>query len=136
MVFLDTSIWVYGLLVQDKGKHARAQKIIADALQGDGYAISTQVLAEYASVMLRKAGKSARETMACLECMELVGKIVPVDVALAKRAVEVQSLYGLQFYDAQIVAAAECAGCAELWSEDLGDGQSYCGVRCMNPLRG
>ena len=135
MVFLDTNIWVYGLLGQDDRKHAVAQKIIIAALEGDGYAVSTQVFAEYANVMLRKAGKSPSETMACLECMELIGNVVPVDLPLVKRAIEIKSLYGLAFYDAQIVAAAERAGCSELWSEDLGNGQVYSSVRCVNPFR-
>ena len=60
--------------------------------------------------------------------------VIPVTTAIARRAAEIKGLYGLQFYDAQIVAAAESAGCEELWSEDMGDGQEYCGVRCINPF--
>ena len=63
-----------------------------------------------------------------------INKIVPVTIPLLRRAVEIKALYGLQFYDAQIIAAAETAECSEIWSEDLGDGQHYCGILCMNPF--
>ena len=28
----------------------------------------------------------------------------------------------------------EKAGCDEVWSEDMGDGQTYSGVKCVNPF--
>jgi len=33
-----------------------------------------------------------------------------------------------------IVAAAERAGCQQIWSEDLNTGQKYFGVTVMNPF--
>lgn len=34
-----------------------------------------------------------------------------------------------------MVAAAERAGMSEILTEDLGDGQLYCGVRAVNPFK-
>ena len=39
------------------------------------------------------------------------------------------------FYDALIVAAAEASGCDEILTEDLNDGQVYCGVKAVNPFK-
>ena len=44
--------------------------------------------------------------------------------------------YGIQFYDAQIIAAAERLGCASILTEDLNDGQMYCGIIAVNPFSG
>jgi predicted nucleic acid-binding protein len=53
---------------------------------------------------------------------------------MVRRAVEVRATYGLHFYDGMMVAAAERAGCARIWSEDLNSGQVYFGVRVENPF--
>jgi predicted nucleic acid-binding protein len=43
--------------------------------------------------------------------------------------------YGIQFYDALIVAAAEAAGCETLYSKDRGDGPIYGGILIVNPFK-
>ena len=52
-----------------------------------------------------------------------------------RRALEIKSQYGIQFYDALMVAAAEASGCGEILTEDLNDGQIYCGVKAVNPFK-
>ena len=76
----------------------------------------------------------ARMVNQCIEYLRQIENLIPVTIQLVTRAIEIKALYGLQFYDSQIVAAAEQAGCTEIWSEDLGDGQIYCGIRCVNPF--
>ncbi len=58
-----------------------------------------------------------------------------VDDQLVSRAVEIQGIYGIQFYDAQIVAAAERLGCDRILTEDLNDGQEYCSIIALNPFK-
>jgi predicted nucleic acid-binding protein len=50
-------------------------------------------------------------------------------------AIEIETRYGIAFWDALIVQAATSAGAEVLYSEDLGDGQSYGTVRVVNPFR-
>ena len=50
-------------------------------------------------------------------------------------AIDTKERYGIQFYDALIVAAAEANGCDEILTEDLNDGQTYCGIRAVNPFK-
>ena len=50
-------------------------------------------------------------------------------------ALEIKGQYGIQFYDALMVAAAEASGCDEILTEDLNDGQIYCGVKAVNPFK-
>ena len=61
-------------------------------------------------------------------------RIVTPDASLVRRAIEAHSKYGIHFYDGMIVAAAERAGCARIWSEDLNAGQKYFGVVVENPF--
>ena len=51
-----------------------------------------------------------------------------------RRAVEIQALYGMQFFDAQMIAAAEASGCSKIISEDFNPGQTYCGIVAENPF--
>ena len=43
--------------------------------------------------------------------------------------------YGLQYYDSLLLATAEANGCEEFCSEDLNDGQAYCGIKAVNPFK-
>jgi predicted nucleic acid-binding protein len=92
------------------------------------------VLAEFSSVALRKLGIS---TPLLLSLLSEMGKIshAAIDNALVSRAVEIQGIYGIQYYDAQIVAAAERIGCDSILTENLNDGQMYCGIMAVNPFK-
>ena len=52
------------------------------------------------------------------------------------RALEIEARYKVSFWDALILQAAESAGATVLYSEDLSAGQSYGGVRVVNPFVG
>jgi predicted nucleic acid-binding protein len=50
------------------------------------------------------------------------------------RATELAELAQVSFWDALILASAEQAGAAQLYSEDLKSGQTIAGVKIVNPL--
>ena len=134
MVFLDTNILNYALLSQDNQKRKHALEILALAFSGDDFVISTQVLSECANVLFKKGGMDAKTVSQCIEYLRQIENVIPVTIQIVTRAIEIKALYGLQYYDSQIIAAAEKAGCTEIWSEDLGDGQIYCGIHRINPF--
>ena len=72
-----------------------------------------------------------------LDVLEIFEKIktVPVLPEWTRRALEIRERYTLQFYDSLLLAAAEANGCDEILTEDLNDGQAYCGVRAVNPFK-
>ena len=72
-----------------------------------------------------------RETLSGFDALDCLGE----SRDLLDRAIEIKDEYGIQFYDALIVAAAEAAGCETLYSEDMGDGQKYGGILIMNPFK-
>src|ERR1035438_9268421 len=132
--FLDTNVVVYAY----DGGNPRKQQLARQLLKG-GVAgrvvISAQVLAEFAATMLHKASPpaTAGAVIEGLDALSSIRLIIP-DAELVRRAVEARVSYGLHFYDGMIVAAAERAGCARLWSEDFNEGQEYFGVTVANPF--
>lgn len=134
MTFIDSNVFVYALDKNASAKQKKARRIVENAFAAHApYRISSQVLAEFSSVAIRKLGMAAPLLLSLISEM---GKIshVAVDNALVSRAVEIQGIYGIQYYDAQIVAAAERSGCDSILTEDLNDGQMYCGIMAVNPF--
>ena len=134
MTFIDSNVFVYALDGSANAKQSRARSIEADAFAvRSAYGISSQVLAEFASVSIRKLKIATPLLLGLLSEMRRISRTA-VDDQLVLRAVEIQGIYGIQFYDAQIVAAAERLGCDRILTEDLNDGQEYCSIIAVNPF--
>lgn len=134
MTFLDTNVLVYAVDARDAHKNRLAAEIVDAAIAGDDFRISAQVLFEFANICQKKLAFPASDVLKLLGSLELI-ETVPQTADVVKRAVEIKALYGISLQDAMIVAAAEKAGCAELLTEDLGDGQIYGGTRVRNPFK-
>ena len=132
--FIDTNVLVYAYDRSDQRKQGVARELIRKGLAGD-VLLSTQVLAEFAATLLHKLSPAARpaEVQVALDALGPIRVIAP-DGEMVRRAVEAKAQYGLHFYDGMIVAAAERAGCARIWSEDLNASQKYFGVAVENPF--
>ena len=134
MRFFDTNILVYAV----DGKDARKQKIALALLSHskdvnhDG-AISVQVLSEFANILLGKFSLSPERTETFVSLFyPLLRTEVTAD--MVRSAMFIKREYGIQFYDALIVAAAEKLGCHEIVSEDFNPGQIYRGMVAINPF--
>ena len=134
MKFLDSNILIYAADETQPEKYERACNIVEDAISGRGYVISSQVLNEFASVMYRKLKKSDNEVRELISIARTI-KTVPLLPEWTQLAIDTKERYGIQFYNALIVAAAEANGCDEILTEDLNDGQTYCGIRAVNPFK-
>ena len=133
MIFLDTNVLAYACLNQDEEKHQRAARIVADAFKEPLFTLSTQVLFELSAVLFRKSGQSAGEIRNLVRLFSTL-PIVNQTAETVSRAVELTGIYNLSIFDAGIIAAAESAGCDQIWSEDFNEGQEYCGIRLVNPF--
>lgn len=133
-VLLDSNILVYSVDQTDSEKNTRAVKIIQDAMRRPReYGVSLQALTEFANVALKKLDMSGEAVLSFLSAFKSLTGLLP-DRPLVMRGVELKVLYGIQFYDAMMVAAAERFGADEIWSEDLNPGQCYGNVRAVNPF--
>jgi len=134
MRFFDTNVLVYAVSAEEKEKRLTAIELLTHALEvnRDGV-ISTQVLSEFMNVVLKKG-------LANLEALDrwisFFYPLLETDVTMdiVREAVEIKKEYGIQFYDAQIVATAAKLGCHEIVSEDLNEGQVYRGMKVVNPF--
>jgi predicted nucleic acid-binding protein len=98
--------------------------------------VSTQVLQELAINLRRKArrpldGKATREIVADYLAWEVV--VNGGDSIL--EALDIETRFHVSFWDALVIQAAQAAGAAILYSEDLSDGQAYGSMRVINPFR-
>ena len=135
MRFFDTNILVYAATAQDPRKSDIACELIRHALEvnHDGV-ISVQVMTEFVNVM------QSRFKVPSAEIDEWVSQFYPllateVTMDAVRNALYIKEEYGIQYYDALIVATAEKLGCTEIVSEDLNDGQVYHGMTAINPFK-
>ena len=134
MTFIDTNLFVYFVDRRDVGKWRVAREIVSAAIGSPGFLITPQVLNEFANVALKKLSMTEDDVRACVE------EFLRIRVAVQRpewtcRALEIRKQYTLQFFDSLLLAAAEANGCDEILTEDLADGQTYCGVRAVNPFK-
>ena len=132
-IFMDTNVVVYA----NDTDSPRKQVLAIDRIKtfvGDGNGVvSSQVFQEFAAIAAGKL-KMSMELMfrqiAALERLE----VVLISPALVRRSLELRDRYGVHFWDACILAAAEHANCAVVLSEDLNAGQYYGSVCVENPF--
>ena len=134
MTFIDTNVFVYYVDVRDQTKRLAAKLIIEAAIKNPNYLISLQVLNEFANVALKKLAMDETDVQTYLEEFANI-PISETHLSLSFKALEIRKRYGIQFYDSLLIAAAEENGCNEILSEDLTDGQVYCGVKVTNPFK-
>jgi predicted nucleic acid-binding protein len=132
-VFVDTNIWIYAHLEeQDSRKCALA---VAALERSARLVLSTQVLNEYYSVMLKNRAQDdwIQENIESLvEWCEVALITLPV-IRLAHR---VKLKYRFSYWDSLIVASALDSRCKFLFSEDLQSSQLIEGsLLILNPLQ-
>ena len=134
MKFIDSNVFIYAADSKNPVKRSIARKLITEAVASGGYEINVQVLNEFSSVAYRKLGLTIDEIKAYLEMFRAL-TILPVPADVTEKGLDVMQRYGLQFYDSLLLVAASESGCSEFISEDLNDGQIYCGMKAANPFK-
>ena len=134
MTFIDTNVFVYLIDGRDPFRQARARAVIAEAFRHGGYVISGQVLNEFANVAMKKLGFPIEDVRQYIRSFSRI-QVVDQKVIWTDRALQIKDMYGTQFYDSLLLAAGEATGCDFFLSEDLNDGQIYCGMKVVNPFK-
>jgi len=131
--FIDTNVFLYAFLDQDVAKKHVAVECIANAVRERNGFVSLQVVKEFCNVMMKRSVRSAEEISKATELFDRFN-MVDDSILLVRNAISLKNRYGLQFFDALMVVAAVAGGCDTILTEDLNDGQVYCGVRAVNPF--
>jgi predicted nucleic acid-binding protein len=133
--FVDTNILMYAHDTSAGTKHERAKALIEELWRERSGVISTQVLQELCVNLRRKAGRPADlKTVRAIVADYLAWEVVTNAGGSVLEALDLEDRYQISFWDALIIQAAEASGATVLYSEDLSDGQTYRGVRVVNPL--
>ena len=132
-VFFDTNILVCAAIGtgKDQPKRRRALELI----ESEEFGTSAQVLQEFFVTVVKKASVPL-PAAAALEWIEqwTAFPCQPIDHKLVRIAVAQSVRYGISYWDAAILAAAESLGARTVYSEDLSDGQKYGTVQVVNPF--
>lgn len=110
-------------------------RMAAEIMRVADFAISAQVLAEFVSVVRRKAVPELTEPEVDSWLVGLGRRAAPLDAATVRRGAAISAEHGLNYYDGAILAAAERLGCDTVLSEDMTDGRAYGTVTVRNPFK-
>jgi predicted nucleic acid-binding protein len=132
--FLDTNILLYRISTDPAEREKRM--IAAKLLKERDLHLSVQVLQEFyvqATRSTRKDRIAHEEAVALIESWKRF-PVQPITLDVLDAALRAKDRWQLSYWDAAIIEAARCAGCDTIFSEDLSDGQSYDGIRVLNPF--
>jgi predicted nucleic acid-binding protein len=132
--FVDTNVWVYALDDDEPLKQAQARSLLAPEA-GNDLVISTQVLGEFYVTVTRRLSRAVLPGEAGLFVKQLSElPVVALDARLVAAAIAGSQAWGISYWDALILVAAEAGGCSRVFTEDLADGATYGSVRVENPF--
>ena len=132
--FVDTNIWVYAVDEDEPAKQERAKAALATA-EMTGIVVSAQVLGEFYVTVTRKLATPLPQD-AALDYVHAMMRqsVVSLDARLVSAAIAGTREWGIAYWDALIIAAAEAGGCSTVLTEDLQHGATYGSVRVENPF--
>jgi len=134
-VFVDTNVFVCARDRTDEAKQRRAMEWLAVLWDERAGRLSWQVLQEYYVTATRKLQPprepgDAREDVASL----IAWQPIAVELSMIDGAWAIEDRFGLSWWDALIVAAAQAGGCTHLLTEDLQDGQAFGDLVVVDPF--
>jgi predicted nucleic acid-binding protein len=134
--FLDTNVLIYAAEAKKRDERDERKSAIARDIFANGkFGVSAQTLAEFYNA----AAIRAVIPMPLAQIDEWIERLaefphVVVDLSLVRAGIFLSRRYGIGYYDATLLAAAERLGARVFYSEDLSHGQSYGSVRVVNPF--
>lgn len=134
-VFADTNVWVY-LVDQDESTKRRMAYAVLAPQTGTRQVTSAQVMGEFYVNATRKLARPVPVDVAgrIVDRMARLD-VVAIDDGRVRAAIDGAAAWGISYWDALIIVAAQAGGCQRLLSEDLADGATYGSVRVENPFR-
>ncbi len=128
--FIDTNIWIYAHLENDDEKNNQALTLL-DSLSE--LAISTQVLNEYYSVMLKY--KIADEIIQDnINVIIEASNVALIEISTLQLAHKIRLQNGFSYWDSLMIASAIQNNCTILYSEDLQHQQKIQTLTVINPF--
>lgn len=134
-IFVDSNVLVYARDGADVLKQTHAMRWMDVLWRSRRGRLSSQVLSEFYVNVTRKLKPGLDRDLARGDVLALSEwRPVAIDHDVFEHAWHLQDRYGLSFWDALIVGAAQVSGCPYVLTEDLQDGQDLGGVRVISPF--
>jgi predicted nucleic acid-binding protein len=131
--FIDTNVLLYA--ASDAPSEVLKKQQAQFLLTGTRFGISVQVLQEfYVNAIGKLAPSISSANLDNVLAMLRRRPMTAITPALFDSAVDIKRRYQISYWDAAIVAAAKELGAKIIYSEDLAHGQTYDGIRVMNPF--
>jgi predicted nucleic acid-binding protein len=135
VVFVDTNILIYAHDLDAGRKRERSIQSLKPLWAAGTGRLSVQVLQEFYVNVTRKLTTPVASSIA-REIMNTYAVWIrePTTADTVVRATHIAEMAQISFWDALIVASAEQARAAQIYSEDLSGGQTIAGIVIVNPL--
>ncbi|PAX53410.1 PIN domain-containing protein [Brunnivagina elsteri] len=135
--FIDSNIWLYRFILNPRDADAIPKQQIATTITNyQNSLISTQVVNDVCSNLIRKAGFNNPQIQILLEELAQGCEILPVSLETLQYSVKLRDRYSLSFWDSLIVASAVLGDARILYSEDMQDGLIVENtLQIVNPFR-
>jgi predicted nucleic acid-binding protein len=134
-IFIDTNVLLYAFDERDAAKRDRSRLWLTTCWRERCGRLSTQVLNEFYANARRRFSSALSAGDARAE-VRRYQQWTPwqIDHPTIETAWAVESRYGLNYWDALMLSAAQHLGCEFLLTEDLQHDQQIDGVRIVNPF--
>jgi predicted nucleic acid-binding protein len=134
-VFVDTNVLVYSRDASEPPKQARAMAWLRHLWTTRAGRLSYQVLQEFYITVTEKLDPGLERERARKDIRSLLPwRPIAVDNRVLDGAWHIQDRFGLSWWDALIVSAAQVSGCCYLLTEDLQEGQVFGNLRVIDPF--
>ena len=134
-VFIDTNIWIYAFLEENKEKRNKVVKFLEEIASKDNILVSIQVINEFHYVCLRKYFLSEDEIISMVDGINSIVNVKEISLNTYKKAVDLRQEYNFSFWDSLIVASALENNCDVLYSEDMHHNLKIKNLEIINPLK-
>jgi len=134
-VFIDTNIWIYAFLEENKEKRNKVVKFLEEIASKDNILVSIQVINEFHYVCLRKYFLSEDEIISMVDGINSIVNVKEISLNTYKKAVNLRQEYNFSFWDSLIVASALENNCDVLYSEDMHHNLKIKNLEIINPLK-
>jgi len=133
--FVDTNLLVYSRDASEPEKQQKAMKWMTRLWHDKSGRLSYQVLQEFYITVTHKLDPGLPTDIARMDVRSLMSwQPLSASATVMERAWTIQDRYGLSWWDALIVSAAQTAECSYLLTEDLQDKQDFGNVQVINPF--
>lgn len=134
-VFVDTNVLVYTRDISEKRKQEQALAWMNHLWSTRIGRLSIQVLQEYYATVTDKLKPGLDHKIARNDVRALFAwRPIPIETRVIEGGWSIQDYYGLSWWDALIVSAAQVADCRYLLTEDLQENREFGKVQVINPF--